>query len=457
MREEASIAVIIPALNEEPSIGKVLDSIPDWVDDVVVADNGSSDGTREVARAHGARVVLEKRRGYGSACLKGIAALQDSDVVVFLDADLSDYPEEMRLLVDPILNGEADLAIGSRVRGTREPGSLTPQARFGNWLACRLIKIFWNKTFTDLGPFRAIRWDTLSHLEMRDPDYGWTVEMQVKAARQGVRTLEVPVSYRRRIGRSKVSGTLRGVIGAGTKILGTLFLSALQSRTRTLRDQLSVFTRFPEAGKAKTRLIPSIGAEAAAQLQREMTEHTLAVVRDYSQSSRVAVEVRHEGGKWKAMREWLGEDCSFRPQGNGDLGERMQRTFRTAFEAGVRSAVIIGTDCPELGPHPLHEAFASLEYSDLVLGPARDGGYYLIGLRSSVPEETYSRLFSGMPWGSGEVLSMTLAQTAESGLKVKQLAILADVDRPEDLALWEGIQSTKTRPGRPDTPSTENA
>jgi glycosyltransferase involved in cell wall biosynthesis len=196
MKKGLKIAVIIPAINEEPSIGKVIAAIPDWVDDVIVADNGSTDRTPEIAREAGARVIPESRRGYGSACLAAIAALDTPDVVVFLDGDFSDYPEEMPLLVDPIAGGAADMVIGSRTIGKREPGALTPQALFGNWLSCALIRWFWSVSYSDLGPFRAIRHETLKKLSMQDRDYGWTVEMQIKAAREGARILEVPVSYR---------------------------------------------------------------------------------------------------------------------------------------------------------------------------------------------------------------------------------------------------------------------
>lgn len=237
MRNGHRIAVVIPALNEERSVGFVLRAIPSWVDDIVVADNGSRDNTARVAESCGARVVHASRRGYGSACLAGIQALMAGgrtapQAVVFLDADFSDFPEQMDRLVDPIVFGSAGLVIGSRVLGKRERGALSPQARFGNWLATRLIRVFWGTRYTDLGPFRAIRYDALQTLRMSDPDYGWTVEMQVKAAIREMIAVEVPVDYRRRIGKSKVSGTLRGVVGAGYKILGTIFLSAIKTRRR---------------------------------------------------------------------------------------------------------------------------------------------------------------------------------------------------------------------------------
>jgi len=215
-----SVGVVIPALNEAEALPKVLAAIPGWADTVVVADNGSTDATAAVASDLGARVVHVPVRGYGRACLTGIAELRGSaDIIVFLDGDASDQPSEMAALVDPIATGAASLVIGSRTLGQREQGSLTPQQIFGNALACHLIRLFWGQHTTDLGPFRAIRRDALDKLAMADPDYGWTVEMQVRAAKRGLIATEVPVSYRRRIGRSKVSGTVRGAIGAGTKIL----------------------------------------------------------------------------------------------------------------------------------------------------------------------------------------------------------------------------------------------
>lgn len=227
MREGARIGVVIPARNEAAAIGAVMAEIPDWVDAVIVADNGSTDATASLARAAGATVASEPAAGYGAACLAGIAALPEVDVVVFVDGDRSDYPGDMAALVDPILSGRADLVIGSRLLGTTEAGALTPQQRYGNWLATRLIRLIWGQRFTDLGPFRAIRRQTLARLGMADRTYGWTVEMQIKAARQGLQCLEVPVRYRRRIGVSKISGTLKGTVLAGSRILGVIAREAL--------------------------------------------------------------------------------------------------------------------------------------------------------------------------------------------------------------------------------------
>ncbi|MEM8558289.1 MAG: glycosyltransferase family 2 protein [Bacteroidota bacterium] len=225
--------VLIPAFNEARSIGKVIADLPaDRVDEVVVINNASTDETEANARAAGATVVREDRRGYGSACLRGLAyvdALPDEakpDVIVFLDGDYSDHPDELPQLLGPIERDEADLVIGSRMagrpRGMVEPGAMLPQAVFGNRLACGLMRVIWGGRFTDLGPFRAIRRTALDALGMEDTTYGWTVEMQIKALQQGLRCTEVPVSYRRRIGVSKITGTVRGTLGASYKILATI-------------------------------------------------------------------------------------------------------------------------------------------------------------------------------------------------------------------------------------------
>ena len=218
---------MIPALNEADSIGLVLDAIPEGlVRRVVVGDNGSTDGTADVVRRHGGEVVAAPRRGYGSACLAALGALRADppDVVVFLDGDYSDHPEDLPDVLAPIRAGAADFVIGSRTAGRAEAGALLPQARFGNALACFLMRLLYGHRYTDLGPFRAITWSALERVGMRDPNFGWTVELQVKGLRIGLRPAEVPVRYRKRIGVSKVTGTVKGTIGAGVKILWTIFL-----------------------------------------------------------------------------------------------------------------------------------------------------------------------------------------------------------------------------------------
>lgn len=230
------VGVVIPALDEEEALPLVLQALPRaLVHDLVVVDNGSRDGTAEAARRHGARVVREERRGYGSACLAGIRALRPCDVVVFLDADHSDHPEELPLLLAPIERGEADLVIGTRMVRRESRRALLPQARFGNRLAALLLRLLYGGRATDLGPFRAIRREALARLRMDDRDFGWTAQMQARAFRLGLSVVEVPVSYRERVGRSKITGTVSGTVRAGWKILFTLARERLRPRPRDER------------------------------------------------------------------------------------------------------------------------------------------------------------------------------------------------------------------------------
>lgn len=231
-----NIFVIIPAINEEQSIGKVIDDIPrNNVSEIIVIDNGSSDNTIEAAESSGATVLIENNRGYGNACLKGMEHVyksnpSDNDIIVFLDGDYSDYPGEMTKIVEPVIKDDYDMVLGSRILGMKEglteEGSLLPQALFGNWLSTKLIKLIWNYSFTDLGPFRAVKISSLKKMKMADKNYGWTVEMQIKAAKLKMKCKEVPVSYRKRIGESKVTGTVSGSVKAGVKILWVIFRSA---------------------------------------------------------------------------------------------------------------------------------------------------------------------------------------------------------------------------------------
>ena len=224
-----NIKVIIPAFNEEDAIGKVIAEIPEIVSEIIVVNNNSTDNTAEVARNAGATVLLEPKAGYGYACLKAMEyvarfdSAQRPDIIVFLDGDYSDYPSEMTRIVAPILEDDIDFVVGARVKELREDGSMTLPQRFGNGLATKLMKLFFNSTFTDLGPFRAIKYEKLLALEMEDKTYGWTVEMQLKVLKKKYSYVEIPVKYRNRIGISKVSGTVKGAIFAGVKILTWIF------------------------------------------------------------------------------------------------------------------------------------------------------------------------------------------------------------------------------------------
>jgi glycosyltransferase involved in cell wall biosynthesis len=224
-----TVTVIIPALDEEESLPLVLNDLPN-VGQVIVVDNGSRDATADVAAEHGATVVPEPKRGYGAACLRGLATIDKSreearptpEVIVFVDADYSDHPDLLPQLIEPILAGKSDFVLGSRLLGQREPGAMPPQSVYGNRLACLLMRILFRVRYTDLGPFRAISYARLRALGMSDQNFGWTIEMQIKAARAGFRIQEIPVPYRRRVGTSKISGTISGTIKAGSKILYTI-------------------------------------------------------------------------------------------------------------------------------------------------------------------------------------------------------------------------------------------
>ncbi len=221
------IKVIIPAYNEEDAIANVIAKIPSIVNEIIVVNNNSTDNTVSIAKNAGATVLTETQKGYGYACLKGMEyiarATEKPDIIVFLDGDFSDYPEELTKIVAPIINDNIDFVVGARASHLREEGSVTPQQIFGNWLACSLMKLFFNAKFTDLGPFRAIKYNQLLSLKMEDKTYGWTVEMQLKVLKANMPYIEVPLRYKKRIGTSKVSGTVKGSIFAGVKILTWIF------------------------------------------------------------------------------------------------------------------------------------------------------------------------------------------------------------------------------------------
>lgn len=224
---KSAVKVIIPAYNEAAAILKVIGDIPNFVQEIIVVDNGSTDPTSEVAKRAGATVLIEPNKGYGFACLKGIEYIQNSnqktDIIVFIDGDYSDYPQQMFEIIAPILNQNIDFVLGTRKKNLSEKGAMRPQQRFGNWLATNLMRLFFDSKFTDLGPFRAIKYQVLQQLSMKDKTYGWTIEMQLKILKQNFTYMEVPVKYRNRIGVSKVSGTLKGTILAGVKILTWIF------------------------------------------------------------------------------------------------------------------------------------------------------------------------------------------------------------------------------------------
>ncbi len=420
-----AVAVILPARNESLALGQVLAGLPrSLIRQVIVVDNGSTDHTAGIARAAGATVVGEPVAGYGRACLRGLAALApEIDTVVFMDADRSDYPEELARLIAPIVEGRADLVIGSRV-ARAEPGSLTIPQRFGNALACWLIRRLFGFRYTDLGPFRAIRRAALERLNMKDQAFGWTVEMQAKAVRQGLRIVEIPVGYRRRLGRSKISGTVKGTVLAGAAILSTIARLSWPRRAPG-RRHLLIFVKHPTPGQVKTRLARELGEESAAEIYRACVELTLERLRVFRCEAAVYVDPPESVGR---ITSWLGTGWTLHPQQGGSLGERLAAAMRESFEAGAKRVVVIGTDSPWLQPAQIAAAFNALADHDLVLGPTEDGGYYLIGLSRPAPA-----LFDGVAWSSPEVFGQTQQNARALGLRTASLPAGYDLDHLDDV------------------------
>jgi len=448
VRSGSVIAVVIPALNEEGALPGVIARIPDWADRIIVVDNGSTDRTAAVARAAGATVVSERLRGYGRACQAGIVAAGSDptlvpDVLVFLDADGSDFPEQMDRVVDPIVRGCADMVIGSRTRGNLTTGAMSPPQRLGNVLAPALIRWLWGVSYTDLGPFRAIRMTPLRSLRMDDNTYGWTVQMQIRAARRGIRAVEVPVDYgRRRAGKSKISGTVRGVAKAATKILATVAQEALWPTRLSACGSavVGVFAKYPQPGRAKTRLIPALGPDGAAALHDQMVRHTLARVGELLKHREVDARVWTAGSDPGAFAQHFRTDLPCAAQSDGDLGQKMHAAF-THMLREADAAVLIGTDCPDISSGLLSMALEGLQSADVVLGPATDGGYYMVGLRRPAPS-----LFEGIEWSTSTVLAKTLERASVLGLSVQLLPMLSDVDEPQDLPVWDRVRDTLSPP-----------
>ncbi len=486
------VAVIIPARNEALALGQVLSEIPsEAVHQVIVVDNGSTDGTAQLAEELGAQVVSEPTSGYGRACRAGLAALDQSiDTVVFMDGDHSDYPEELSMLLEPIANGQADLVIGSRALQA-QPGSLTLQQRFGNRLACWLIRRFFRFRYTDLGPFRAIRRDALARLHMQDQAFGWTVEMQAKAVLHGLRIVEVPVRYRRRIGRSKISGTVRGTILAGAAIISMILKTKVGDRSSSGRalskrpgqrvlprasptssaagvpwpamgsppiphrfrrgaprpaspaesvstqqsGRLLIFLKEPVPGQVKTRLAEELGDHGAAAVYRAATELTLGRLNGFQKQAMLVIDPPEA---IKRIRRWVGAAWAIRPQQGTNLGERLSHATIDAFREGAKAVVVIGTDSPWLRSSQIAEAFQALARAEVVIGPTDDGGYYLIGLSKPAAD-----LFAGIAWSSPQVYAQTLANAQALGLSVHVLPQGYDLDYPKDVERF--LEEERTR------------
>jgi hypothetical protein len=435
-----STCIVIPALNEAAVIGEVVRGLracralqEAGISDIVVVDNGSDDETGEAARAAGARVVQEPRRGYGRACLAGVQAAKDADVIILMDGDGSDVPDDIVRVWQPVQSGAADLAMGSRVRGQCEPGALTPQQRVGNAVGTTLLRWLYGVRVSDIGPLRAIRRETLLRLEMSEMTYGWSAEMLAKAGRLGLRVDEVPVDYRRRAGgTSKVAGTVSGSIKASYRILRTI-TRYRRWQPDPPRQALFIMARLPVAGQTKTRLGAAIGAEAATALYR-------AFLRDLGERfTRAAARACYDLYWFYAAPAGVGEAAFaaqvpaggmlFRQEGQ-DFAARLWHGFRTLSARGYERVVVIGSDSPHLPAAWVAQAFESLATHDVVIGPAEDGGYYLLGQRV---QDAPIDLFSGIAMSTATVCAETLARARAAGLSVAQTPATFDIDEADDL------------------------
>jgi rSAM/selenodomain-associated transferase 1 len=441
------VSVIIPALDEEQSIGAVIEAIPrDIVSEVIVVDGGSRDATREVARERGARVLSEPLRGYGRACARGVSEAC-GDVVVFLDADGANDPQDIRALVAPIAEGNADLVLGSRLGPDRAAGArsaaMPAHQRLGNRLAALLIRVRHGVPVTDLSPFRAVRRAMLLALPIEDLTFGWPTEMIVNAARARWRIIEVAVSCRPRSGgRSKVSGTIRGATLAAVHILGAILGPAGVGGPKAVggpkpgtptrgASVVVVMAKRPVPGKTKTRLCPPLTPLEAAELYEALLRDTIGLVSGL-RGIELAIAI--------TPRTAVGHMGAFAPRGarmlaveGADIGECLRGATEQLFAEGFTRVVAVNSDGPTLPAEYIERAVAMLTHSDVVLGPAEDGGYYLIGMRQTQPG-----LFTDIAWSSSRVAAQTLERAAARGLTVAQLPPWYDVDTPAELERLRG-------------------
>jgi hypothetical protein len=431
-----NIGVVIPALNEAEGIGAVVDA---WVEKstpqdpirVVVGNNGSNDETAAIAMTAGADVVDEPQRGYGAACLKAIDHLADwPDVVVFAEGDGASDPAQLEDLLTPLRGQLADMVIGWR--RAAEPGAMSAPQRAGTALASWLIRLRFGRGCRDLGPFRAITRTALERLEMKDRSWGWTIEMQMKAARRGLRVVEVPVRWlARQTGQSKISGTVLGVIRAGSKILWTFarYAGPGPAASMTAKPIVLMMCKYPTPGQVKTRLAQHLGVDLAARIYRRLAGMAHAAALELQGAGIADVAVCSTGAPPSRFERWLPGACAVVVQPDGDLGRRLRTAFEFAFQRGAPRAVAIGTDCPALDGRRMTAALAALNNADVVVIPAHDGGYALMGLKSNCPA-----LFADIPWSTPDVMAVTRSRAATAGLRICELPPLSDVDTPADLA-----------------------
>ena len=446
------VAIVIPALNEEGALRSLLVEIPgEFARWIIVVDNASTDATAAVANAAGAIVASEPIRGYGRACLQGLktACGLGAEIVIFMDGDGSDDPADLPMMLAPVSEGHAELVIGSRVSKRSERGAVPPQARLGNWLVSRMIRILYGVHLHDIGSFRVIRCSSLDTLKMREMTFGWPVEMLVKAARARYRIVELPIHYRHRShGRSKVAGTIVGGLKAAYYMLRTtLRYAGARGRRAYCRVERSgtaiamregghmsdtalvVMARYPQAGKTKTRLARTIGDDETIRLYRaflidlaqrfagqEYILHWAYTPAEVDYSAFVAT-----------LASSLAQHTRCFPQQGADLGARLHSVFKWTHEQQFQRTIVIGSDSPHISLAIVASAWKALDEADIVLGPADDGGYYLIAMRR--PYE----VFSGIPMSTSVVTEMTIELAQRQGLTVRLLEPLFDIDELSDL------------------------
>jgi rSAM/selenodomain-associated transferase 1 len=445
----------MPALNEEEAIERHVRAIADHpairalpIERLIVVDNGSDDNTEAAARAAGAEVIPEPQRGYGAACLAGVRAAAGADVILLMDADGSDDPADAARIAHCVLSGEADLAMGSRARGATEKGALTLQQRVGNAVGALALRALYGARVSDLGPLRAIRREALLRLEMREMRYGWSTEMLAKATRVGLHIHEEPVVYHQRIaGKSKVGGTARGSIMASAHILRTLCRyvrwrpspTSSQATTDARRQALFIVARAPIAGQTKTRLGARLGHEAANTLYsaflRDLgVRFTGAAARDgydlywyYTTSADLGEALAEE-----TFAAAVTAGGGLLRQVGDDLDERLRHGFQALRELGYERIVVIGSDSPQIRAEWVRETFGALRNDDVMIGPARDGGYYLLGLRADAEPPD---LFTGVPMSAPDTCARTIERARRLNLSVAYTPRSFDVDETDDIRL----------------------
>ncbi len=437
-----SVAIVIPALNEEGAIGPLvralqvhpaLQTLP--IAGIYVVDNGSTDGTAEAARMAGAEVVSEPRRGYGQACLAGVLRAAAADIILLMDGDGSDDLDGVARVAREVVETDADLVVGSRSRGHSERGALTPHQRAGNFVGSLVLRLVYGLKVSDLGPTRAIRRTALLRLKMSEMSYGWSTEMLAKAARAGLRVREVPVDYHRRsAGESKVAGTLSGSVTASIHILKTLARYRRWSPTSPpdrARQALFIVSRLPEPGKTKTRLGRAIGHDAAATLYTAFLRDLGARMTEASQRDSFDLFWYCALPPGRSLAEFaplVPSGGELLAQHDGAFGERLLAGFREVAARGYERIVVLGSDSPHVPSHRMAQAFHALETHDVVIGPAQDGGYYLLGERTPLCD-----CFSGIEMSTPRVFEETVAHLHAAGKSIALLSQTFDVDEFADL------------------------